>query len=53
MSACLIFGMNIISADVRKILVLAFVHFRRGWIEALIKKLLEHFTATFNTAAYV
>ena len=40
--------MKIISAEKRKILVLAFVHFRRGRIGALIKKLLEHSVAIFG-----
>ena len=40
-----IFGMAIIEA--RKI-ILTFAHFRRGWIWALRKKLLEHFRVIFG-----
>ena len=42
------FSMVIISGEVRKIPVLAFVRFRRGRIGALRKKLLEHFTTIFS-----
>ena len=43
----LYFSMEIISAEARKISVLAFVRFRRGRIGALTKKLLKHVTAVF------
>ena len=43
-----IFSTETISAETRKILTLAFVCFRRGWIGTLRKKLLEHFTAIFG-----
>lgn len=43
----MISGKEIITAEARKIPILAFVRFRRGWIGALTKKLLEYLTAIF------
>ena len=40
--------METISAEARKIPVLASVHFKKSGIEASRKKLLEHFTAIFG-----
>ena len=40
--------MEIITAEARKILVLAFLRFKGGRIGALGKKLQEHFTAVFG-----
>lgn len=42
------FRIETISVEVRKIPALTFVCFRRGWIGALSKKILEHFTAIFQ-----
>ena len=45
--------MEIISAEARKTTVLDFVCFRRGWIGALRKKLVENFTAIFGILNWI